>query len=78
MKEKNTPPEGQVPELKYAAQMGLALPVILAKACMLSQGSAPAAQCLLTLEMLRSNYPPSARLFLSPAGGQSRRGRVQK
>lgn len=26
------------------------------------------------LEVLRDNYPPSARLFLSFAGGQSRRG----
>lgn len=56
----------------------LRLPMILAKTHMLSQGSTSAAQCLLTLEVLRDNYTPSARLFLSPAGGQIRRGRVQK
>lgn len=37
---------------------------------MLSQGP----EHLLTLEVLCDNYPPSARLFLSFAGGQTRRG----
>lgn len=41
-----------------------------AETYMLSQGP----EHLLTLEVLCDNYPPSARLFLSFAGGQTRRG----
>lgn len=41
---------------------------------MLSQRPESCCRALLTLEVLRDNYPPSVRLFLSLAGGQIRRG----
>lgn len=54
------------------------LPVIPTPDPRAESGVCICCSAVLVLGLLRSNHPPSVRLFLSLAGGRIRRGRVQK